>query len=75
VSLAEWLYRYGYSRDDADKAQAAFDAESDVTMKGNVAANTFSWADDDEHDYSGEMLGCICGWLVDQLQVAEACEA
>jgi len=67
MTLDEWLYRYGWNRDDALAAAVAFDAETEVTSKARSAAATAAWMDDEQHDYSGEMLDCIAGWLCDQI--------
>lgn len=78
MTLGDWLYRYGWSVADAETAQAAFDAEPCPEFKARAAARTVKSCDDSKHDYSGEMLDCVVGWLFDQLpsrEITEACEA
>ena len=54
MSIAEWLYNYGYASDDAKaiaEAHAAGGIEAAVAVINDY--------DDAEHDYTGELRECI----------------
>jgi len=55
--LRDYLIRYGYNGEDADEIHDAY-------YDGGIekAVKSFQWADDETHNYSGELLDVIEDW-------------
>lgn len=58
-NLETYLINYGYNPEDAQKSARVFKN----TKSPKRAAMTFKWADDRDHDYSGEMFNVIHKFL------------
>lgn len=56
--LRDYLIDYGYREEDADEIHEAFYGRG-----LEAAVDVFAWADDEWHDYTGELLGVICNWM------------
>ena len=64
--LRDYLIRYGYHETDADKVHDAYyDARGSMDEMAKRASKKFAYADDEEHDYSGELFDCIVQWQRD----------
>lgn len=57
MTLVESLTAYGWFEEDARDAAAAFETGGVEAVRA-----AFVWLDDEEHDYSGEMVDCVEAW-------------
>ena len=56
-SLALFLHWEGYNDEDIDAIVEAY-----FSFGIGAAVRTYEWADDAEHDFSGELRGVIIEW-------------
>ena len=61
ISLKQYLIEYGYREDDAAKIIKAY-LKNDIAGAVETFKNMFFWADDETHDYSGELRDVILEW-------------
>ena len=65
MNLTEYLIDYGYNEEDAREAANAYHVVAKDKALEN-AVKTFEWADDDEHDYTGELRNNIKKWETEE---------
>ena len=67
--LDEYLVRYGYQEDDAYKMSNAYGGIGTIKECVERATKTFEWADDETHDYTGELKDEIYKWLIESGEI------